>query len=643
MENLFLKRATEHLRDQEAFLSVVTPEPLTYFIKPHVGQLFDRLVVIRGTPGSGKTTLARLFEYPALATLLRNRDISAYGPMIEALSECGAIRDGNPTVMACRISLETDYREMWDFPYPEDVRLGLMTALIQARAVLAWLRSLGAFGVAQDQVAVVPRESTMAAAEAMGGTEAASIALRAREMERALYAIIAALVAPDISAVDPVATSAYRPFDVIERLPVCTVAGAMPDTLDLLPVVILDDAHALHPSQIQALQRWLVRRELRVGRWVMTRLDVLHPDEAFLAVSRDRVPRTDLPGITAQRDVTEIMLQSSLAEKRRGQRLAFRKMSRDMANRYLRRMPVFHSRGLDDLANLLGRDLPSLAASKQRQLETSVIRAQESLSISEGRRKELLSLVDSYRPESGSVPEHMRLAMLRIAMHRYAKRTPQRALPGMDADPEPARQISVDRSVWDAARVHLLHEYEYPFYFGIDDLCDASSENAEQFLRLAAALVDAIHVQVVRSKPPTVAPATQHRLLTQRAKEIMRDWDFPECDAIRQLVSAIGSRCRAVTLEPNAWLGAGANAYGVVQEDFNRVHDIHPGLARILKFAIAYNAITLVPRYPCKQREWCLIELGGIVSVSEGLTLKRGGFIEGTLSELVGMATGRST
>jgi hypothetical protein len=85
---------------------------------------------------------------------------------------------------------------------------------------------------------------------------------------------------------------------------------------------------------------------------------------------------------------------------------------------------------------------------------------------------------------------------------------------------------------------------------------------------------------------------------------------------------------------PNAWIGAGANAYGIPQSEFESLAADYPDLARILHFGLAYNALSLNPRYPCKNKEWCLIELGGIPILRFGLTLRRGGFIEGTVDEL---------
>jgi hypothetical protein len=552
---------------------------------------------------------------------------------VATLTDAGAIIDGVPDVLGCRLPLETDYRDCWQFPYPDSLKLGLMTALIQARAILGWMRNLSKAGIDLKEVAIMPRQDAQSAVEAIGGTDGPSVSDRAKTVEASLYKIVGALVAPDVSNLDAGSTDAYRPFDVIDRFRVTLPSVFGKKIVDLKPLIILDDAHTLHPSQFRQLQHWLVRRELRVSRWVLSRLDVLHPHEALAVVTEDRASFPELPGITATRDTTEIMLQSG-TEDRREQRTLFRKMAKDMANRYLGQMPIFRVKNLFNFSDLLSTEPEQISPSKQKRLADNVDSTQQQLRITDSRRRSLLQEVDSYRPWGKPLPEDVRHAMLKVLMHRYAKRTPQRSLFDSGDDPDPIKPLGVDISVYDAARIHLLHSYGRPYYYGIDDLCDASSENAEQFLRLAAVLVDTAAAQLVRSKGAVISASTQNESLRDRAREIRDAWNFPEHNLVRRICAYVADRCLAISLEGNAPLGAGANSYGIPQEEFQDIPKKYPDLAQVLQFGIAYNSFTLVPRYECKGQEWCLIELGGVIILNQGLTLKRGGFLEGSTAEL---------
>ena len=104
-------------------------------------------------------------------------------------------------------------------------------------------------------------------------------------------------------------------------------------------------------------------------------------------------------------------------------------------------------------------------------------------------------------------------------------------------------------------------------------------------------------------------------------------------------MAEIGTRCINVTATPNAWIGAGANAYGILQSEADELTVRRPELASILQFGVAYNAVSLVRNYQNKGKEWFLIELGGIVILQRGLTLMRGGFIEGSVGELARFAS----
>lgn len=629
MANPFEKRATEYLRYEEAFLAVVTPEPLaTFFQKPaEEGRLYDRLAMIIGTPGSGKTTLARLFQFTTLRTLLRTRSMTSYKPLIDMLTACGAIKDARPTLVGARLPLEAEYREFWEFPYPDDLKTGLMIALLQARTVLAWLRNIQTSGMTLDRVEIVPRSDAEAALAAIGGIGGPALLARAREVELAIYQISAALMPPDVEDIDREAAAAYRPFDVIEAFRLTDGE----EVLHLRPLVIFDDAHSLHPNQLAALRRWLARRELKVARWVLTRLDALTPGDVLL----DRTADAEQAGLKRTREITDIWMQSG--EGRGRQRRAFRKMAKDMAGRYLSQMEVFNRHRLHNLGDLLSTTPEVIAPSKRAKLAGHVDSLQRRYAVSAERRHGLEKEIDDYLAAANENGEDLRLGMLAVLLERYAKRTPQRGLFEEGADnAEPSRPLTADAGVADGARIHLLHKHDRPYFFGIDILCDASSENAEQFLQLAARLVSQSETQLIRrGKDAMLASRVQHKLLRERASEIFRGWDFPQFQLVRRLADGLAGECLAKSLEGNASLGGGATGFGIPQEEFDALPETHPHLARVLQFGVAYNAFVLVPNYGTKKQLWCLVELGGVLLLHYGLTLKRGGFLERRIEDLV--------
>jgi hypothetical protein len=633
MANPFTTRATEFVKSNEAFLTLIAPDPVSFFLEPraHDDGLYRRLLSIQGQPGSGKTTIARLFEFSTLATLLRGGQNETYSELIGPLQKCGAIRDGLIQILACRLPLESEYRELWQLPYAENVRTELLQRLIQARAILAWFSQLRRAGVGPTTVSLEVRDETHAPLAFVGGQDGAQILDRAKAIEAAIYRIVGALLPPTETDIEREILEPYRPFDVIDRIRLAPAGTQATSSSEFLrPLVILDDAHFLHPAQLVNLKTWLVRRELAVGRWILSRLDVLQPKELFECFSADEA-EVNMPGITSGRDIIRINLQST---KRNESRRNFRAMAREMSRKYLGQMRIFGQNSITTLEEILPEKVDQTSASNCEKLRQAVRSVARRLHISDQRLAELEHMAAEFLIERNENCDDMRWAIVRILVHRYAKRTPQAALFPDEDGPEPSKPLRADLAVYDGARIQLLHDYDRPYYVGFDALSDAASENAETFLHLASHIVEAAENLLIKQKPSAIQAREQHKLLVERANMIVDAWNFPEYRRVRTLAAWIAERCKARTLEANAPLGHGANAYGILQEDFDRIGNDFLLLANILKFAVAYNAITLVPNYPCKDKIWCLLELGGVFIVRSSLPFKRGGFVEGTADEL---------
>jgi hypothetical protein len=96
--------------------------------------------------------------------------------------------------------METDYRDFWEFPYPDSLKSGMLFSFIQARAVLTWFRQLQAAGFPEVEASIVARAGSVTGVETIGGPTTAGILQKAREVERSVYEIVGALVAPKESA-----------------------------------------------------------------------------------------------------------------------------------------------------------------------------------------------------------------------------------------------------------------------------------------------------------------------------------------------------------------------------------------------------------------------------------------------------------
>lgn len=625
MDNPFQKRRTELITDRRMLLSLVSHTPIDEFFRFDSANLVDKLTVVVGTPGCGKTTIAQVMEFESLAMLSAPDASDLNRSLAASLASEGILRDGTPTVVGHRISMSTNFRDIWELPYSEHVRSALLRAFVQSRAVLGWFRQLEEFRVNVDDVEIVFGDGSDSIVALTEADDPRKFRQYARDIELAIFRIVTALVPPDESEMaSEFLNTRYDVFEVLKGIRVRRWPDRSHTDVLLRPMAIIDDAHELHPAQFLQLRDWLKSKAMGVSRWLMCRPDVVSPDDYREAMtSEDLAEEAGGPGSTRGRDYLMKLMQLGSRDAKR-----FKPIARDIANTYIGRIPEFSRRSISDLATTLSAGSASLPDGVVKQLREQVDRIAADAKFS----KTLVETLRNRIPGGAATDEA--LGVFRILLNRERNRTPQLGLLPDDGLREEA--YTNDRiapaSLVDGARIQLMHQFERPYYYGFDKLIAASNANIEQFIRLAGALVDELLARIIRGRSAILEPRNQHEALVNQAKQTIAEWDFPYHAPVRDLVHRIAQRCKERTLLPNAPLDDGANAIGVPQEEMDKVLARSERLTRILHFAFAYKALVFVPQYRCKNRVWCLLELGSLPCIAHGLTLSRGGFIEDTLS-----------
>ena len=620
--NPWHKRANEFIRDANELLPLISPQPIKRFFQRESTRLFDRLVVVVGAPGSGKTTLSRLLEFRTLAAVPDFKDNTEVRELLASLAKADVLDDLEPSVLALRLPAGGQLRSIWDLPYEPRLRHRLLRAMIEAKTVLGWLRAMEDVGVDLQHVRIITTSNAEAAREAVSADDLGIFRERARMTERAIFKLINALVAPAEDELgEHLVDVAYAPFAIIEAIEIS--AAWRGRNLRLKPMVIIDDAHELHPTQLEDVDIWLRDREVKIARWMLMRIDSLNLED-FRRVLRDE--ETASPGTNPGRDRVRVLLQDTENRHRRD----FRSIAEDVARRYLQPLAAFHRRGgIQSLKTLLNSARPQLLSDT----DVKVIQDENARLIEENQlTREKVEAMEAAYP--ADLPFDVKCAVTKIMLERELRRTPQRSLFGVPAQDSSEEEVSkVQRSVITGAELQLLHRFDRPFYFGFERLADAANENIEQFVTLASVLVDRLETQAIRGRQLALDARQQHRAVREQVTNLIHQWDFPYAPQVRKLIDFIGSKCLELTLRPNAPLSEGANAYGILHSELENL-DSNDELARVLHYALAYQALVLVEPYDCKGKTWALFELGGVAIIAKGLTHSRGGFVEGTLHQL---------
>lgn len=622
--NPFYARASEQHRDAHQFVSTFGAGALDML--PDAA--WDRLVLLRSSPGAGKTSLMRLFT-PENLDWARTR--MKQEAVQRQLVELGAINADRPLKLGVHIDLDRDYKSLLDLPMPPEAARRVFLRLLDVRVLVGALRSAltlagRSFPEDIECVAVVPAGSDsriLALLERVGGTQGASILAYAQDTERIILRLLDALLAIDVDGIPDghhelysleILASAHFAVDGLE--------------LDVQPLVMFDDGHRLDRTQREALLGELRRRRPTVGRWYSERFEALSDQELLGDVGdegRD-VALVDLDAIA----------RSGSTDGRRFGRGRYDRVLADIARRRAAPVLATYAQEHQEFLELLEIDRDDAVAADPVIL--SVLKARVTAAAAGNDRYRSWIQDASMRAGFDAAVRWRELEVLILRdQHR------QQDLFGSELTGDDLTERT-SSAVREGAALSVATEFRLPYYAGAATVMRLGSHNAHQFLNLCGDLFAEMLVDISLGRPPRLDAARQHRVL-YRASE--RLWEsiprtVPNGRDVQALVREIVAVASEENAKPRMPYPPGVTGTALLMAERGILLDpgyraSHPGAQRLfaaLAAAVAHNILHADLDYSVKGNRYMVLYLNRLLCPRFGLPLGLGGFKERRLSEM---------
>lgn len=504
-----------------------------------------KLIIVRGSPGSGKSSLLRLFEMDTLLSLHARKTQPSEQDLMEQLSELGILSENGPKVVGIYIQCDSSLRDISNLG-PELGTLQLFNTLLDIRIVVSYLRGIrrlvaaGCLYLPENSfLDPLPPGETPPMVFAESRTIGQMEELCSR-IERDFGTLLNSFPG------DPLPAS-IQPHARVYALSYLSLQRQHNPTLsELMPVVMLDDVQELYPDQRRHIKDEFMRRT-GVPRWLSVRSHVFGLEELI-----------SLEGAEEGREYREIPLDE-IYQERPG---VFAKFSANVIHRRLQVTESLQQVTISDFKDLLRLPEENIPSDLARKALDSMKKRLAELKMGSAFIAKIELFLKQSTQTAFSFDELLAFEKGLILSERQANRGQVTLFPDMEI-PETA-----DTKTEEAARLFVTKLLRWPYYFGFDALTNVASGNVEQLLSTAAAIVDRMIYRAELDRDKTISAKEQEEILKKCADEYYGALveKHRRGSAIRQFVDNLGLFCEQVTYRPNAPIAPGVNGFGLTRQ-----------------------------------------------------------------------------
>lgn len=629
--NPFRMQTSEQIDNEDTFLKLFGPEALA--LLPKEG-LWDRVHIIRSSPGGGKTSILRLFTPSALLTLHAHRTNDEFKELYSGMRNLGAIGKGGPQVLGVMLSCSKGKYDSLDDLEFEDVRKRrLLFSLLDSRIILTALRGILDLKRLEhptdlERISFETPQSLILPKGIPHRCTGKELYQWACNVEKAVYNVI--------DSFGPVNFESLTGHDTLVSASILKSEYISCDAEPVVPhvLIMLDDSHKLTYTQRSSLFSIIDQRP-PVGVWIAERLEALTKEELLSQ------------GGVSGRDVVYINLE----ELWRSSVKRFKKMTLSIADKRVQAsnkvdiqsfsaclQDVQDTKWLDEIEHAIG------AVSKRIKDEWGDTKKyQQWIMTRENFEGEPLERAVEWRS-------------LEILIERDQKKNQKKI---SEFSPETEFQYDkndleerYDSAVKNAAELLLSHEFGFPYYFNDSRLVSIASSNIEQFIWFGANLFEEIISARLMNPNSRLSADRQEDIIKRTIKERWKQipYDVKDGRDVMRFLEAIGKFALWETKKPNAPYAPGVTGIAILMEDrekliqdnkkYNRLfsdmqdNKKYNRLSSILSECIAHNLLEPILDCKCQGKRWMILYLNRMLCVYFGLPLQYGGWRGKTLNEL---------
>jgi len=616
--NPFRMQTSEQIESDVDFLRLFSHGALDLLSKE---DLWNRVHIIRSSPGGGKTSLLRLFTPGALLALHAHRSADDdFKELYLRMKDLGAIMDDGPKILGVLLSCSKNYDLLEDLNFEEQHKRRLLHSLLDSRIILTALRGILdlkrlEYPTDLDKISFNVPDSLNLPQGIPRLCNGKELFVWASRVESAVHEAIDSFESINSNSLVGYG-NLFSPFMLKPDNLLCDNQPVTPHVL-----IMLDDCHKLTPNQRSSLRRSIIDERPPIGVWIAERLEALNKEELLS------------PGAESERDVVYIDLEKEW--RNRSER--FRKTALHIADRRAQ----FAKAAIPSFSACLQDVLDSPIWSEK--IENAIDRISERIRDRVGEAKIYEYWINSRATYNGTpLDRAIRWRSLEIILERDLGNKQKKLFDfaqeidfTYDVEELEKREGS---DVKAAAGLFLSREFKFPYYFTDRRLVSMASSNIEQFIWLGASLFEEIISARLIDPNALLSPERQEKIIKKTIEKRWKPIPYTIRNGrdVMNFLEAIGKMAFLETTKPNAPYPPGVTGIAISMRDRDTLiqNKKYVRLFSILSECIAHNLLEPILDYKCKGERWMVLYLNRMLCVRFGLPLQYGGFREKTLTEL---------